>query len=460
MRDQISFSELSGDSNPLHVDPNEARRLLFGQVVVHGVHGVLWALENSLQHLKQWEILTLDAEFLSPLFLNMNVDLIADDLMGDVKKIRLVCNGETVTKIKFSVSDGPKLFKNWKVNTEFPTQDCRLLTNDDFDNAEGNLSLNLPSEAYRKLFPNLSQNTIDLPTAVLLSATRLVGMECPGRNSVFNRLKLNFGSTETKDQNNFHYVLTKRYTSMPLMKIKVSGPKFEGEITASERPMPVRQSTFFDIKKNHQGSQFVGKTALIIGGGRGLGEVTAKLFAANGGAVILTYASGKDNVEAVVNEINEQGGKAEYYQLNLLDDDLDFALDKFENLTHCFNYASPRIMAEKSNSFNKGLFGIYSQFYVEGLDKIVQSFLKKRKDELIVFYPSTAFIDFPQKGFSEYAAAKAAGEVLGKTLSKVHKNVKFHFSRLPPLRTDQTTALVPVKSEEPAEILAVEFQKL
>ncbi|HNC74922.1 MAG TPA: MaoC/PaaZ C-terminal domain-containing protein, partial [Elusimicrobiota bacterium] len=38
---QNAFARLSGDANPLHVDPAAARRLLFGRAVVHGVHGVL-----------------------------------------------------------------------------------------------------------------------------------------------------------------------------------------------------------------------------------------------------------------------------------------------------------------------------------------------------------------------------------------------------------------------------------
>ena len=35
--DQRRFADLSGDSNPMHMDPVAARRLLSGQLVVHGV---------------------------------------------------------------------------------------------------------------------------------------------------------------------------------------------------------------------------------------------------------------------------------------------------------------------------------------------------------------------------------------------------------------------------------------
>ncbi|MBF0358641.1 MAG: hypothetical protein HQL70_08530, partial [Magnetococcales bacterium] len=39
------FATLSGDWNPLHMEPEYARRLQFGSSVVHGLHAMLVALE-------------------------------------------------------------------------------------------------------------------------------------------------------------------------------------------------------------------------------------------------------------------------------------------------------------------------------------------------------------------------------------------------------------------------------
>ena len=47
--DQLAFSELSGDVNPLHMDPVYARRTQLGAAAVHGVHAALWALEELTQ---------------------------------------------------------------------------------------------------------------------------------------------------------------------------------------------------------------------------------------------------------------------------------------------------------------------------------------------------------------------------------------------------------------------------
>ena len=45
LKDVLWFAEVSGDPNPVHIDPAFAARSYPGEVVAHGVHLVLWALE-------------------------------------------------------------------------------------------------------------------------------------------------------------------------------------------------------------------------------------------------------------------------------------------------------------------------------------------------------------------------------------------------------------------------------
>ncbi len=53
-----------------------------------------------------------------------------------------------------------------------------------------------------------------------------------------------------------------------------------------------------------------GKTALVTGGSRGIGAACAKLLAARGAVVVVTYSKSADRAEAVVAEIAATGGRA------------------------------------------------------------------------------------------------------------------------------------------------------
>jgi len=54
----------------------------------------------------------------------------------------------------------------------------------------------------------------------------------------------------------------------------------------------------------------IGKTALVTGGSRGIGAACAKLLAARGATVVVTYSKSVERADAVVTEIAADGGKA------------------------------------------------------------------------------------------------------------------------------------------------------
>ena len=70
-----------------------------------------------------------------------------------------------------------------------------------------------------------------------------------------------------------------------------------------------------------------------------------------------------------------------------------------------------------------------------------------------VFVPSTVFIDERPKGMTEYTMAKAAVEILCADLQRSLRRVRIVVQRLPRLETDQTAALMPVKSASIADTL-------
>ena len=48
-QESLNFTRVSGDFNPLHLDPIAARRTRFGQTLIHGVCGTIRALDLLLK---------------------------------------------------------------------------------------------------------------------------------------------------------------------------------------------------------------------------------------------------------------------------------------------------------------------------------------------------------------------------------------------------------------------------
>ena len=453
LADQIAFAELSGDNNPLHIDPVVARRSLFGQPIVHGVHTLMWALDQWLENQNApVRFQQLRVAFLKPIGLNQTVRFTLVSQQNNRVRIDIFKENEIAVRMVFEwLADVSCRFEG--VSPVLPEQHPPdFLDMEAVRSCRGSLDLYLQPETARRLFPNLTRFLSPVQAAVLLGMTRLVGVKCPGLQSIFSELNLTGGATG--DLKKIKYAVSEFDDRYGLVMMSVTAPGLCGIIKAFVRPQPQSQPAFLDLKKLVKDAEFAGQRALIVGGSRGLGEVTAKLLAAGGAHVQVTYRMGKSDAQKVVDEIIGGRGQASLCELDVLQPPNNWA--GLMPPTHLYYFASPFISGSEKTNFSSAQFNTFCNYYVNGFAGVFESLQKLGLRN--VFYPSTVFIDERPPNFLEYAMAKNAGEILCQALGSKYPDICFHSPRLPKMATDQTVSFHSGGNPYPAPIILAALQ--
>lgn len=448
--DQAAFAALSGDRNPLHLEPEVARRTIFGRCVAHGVHQALWALEAWLAGGDEGRALvSLEAKFLHA--------------VGIDEAVRCVVAEESVLEIFAGARVAARVRVRWEKN---PAADmaippsgaeraCRVWPIEEMAGANGELEIFCDPVCAREMFPALAARLPASQLAALLATTRLVGMECPGWHSIFSSLQLRFAAARGEPR--LRWRVERAATHLGLVQLAVEGPGVTGSLQALLRPAPVAQASAVEVAWRVRRGEFAGQRALIIGGSRGLGEVTAKIVAAGGGAVCVTYWRGAADAERVCAELRGIGCDASARRFEVVADELP---ELPWTPTHLYYFATPQITIERATAFSPGKFAVFCACHVEGFARTLLAVLARGGEMLTVFYPSTIFLDEPAPGVAEYCAAKAAGEALGRQLAQRFPALRFYAPRLPRMTTDQTAGLVAVPAADPLATLLAALRAL
>jgi peptidoglycan/LPS O-acetylase OafA/YrhL len=459
------FACLSGDFNPLHVDPVYARRLQFGHPVIHGVHHMLRCLDETLGLLPELpakRLLNVSANFQSPAQIDRVINFDAT-LAEDGNELQLIARSEDRQILSLSVRLSPASANDTQTNVAYTLPDREQPSDLTFspDLTGGEVSLFLHRQTAGQLFRHLAVSLPPIQLAQVIASTHIVGMRLPGQHSIFSGLKLQF---ENNDKHELDTVV--RYTPLKfdsrvhLLRIGVESLNFTGELTTFFRPRPVTQPHYATVREHIESGQFSGQTALVVGGSRGVGEVTAKILAAGGAQVTITCNKGRTEAEKVAADITAGGGVCSLIEMNV--NALDSWPESLPPPTHIYYFASPHIDANRNANWNAELFERFSTFYLKGFSQLITLCMQRvsSASEVTIFYPSSVYIDAPERGFAEYAVAKAAGEALCLQLNARYKNARFVSPRLPRMATDQTASVIAIQSEPALDVMLAELRQM
>jgi hypothetical protein len=453
--DSIAFARLSGDFNPLHVDPSSARRTSFGGSVVHGVHALLRVLDGLATQagMNGLNPVSLSATFDNPIRTGAVASFSFRSENGQIR-LAVETGGRPAFSATFALAssstvtaafDDSEFTNASPADVEFPPSD-----------SENEVPVKLHKPTLAQLLPALSRGSSVGWIADLLATTQIVGMRCPGQHSIYSGFRLRFVRSAPAPTHSMRYRVTGAERRFQLLRIQVDGQHLAGSIEAFFRPRPVLQRSLKEIAAFVQPHTLSGDRALVIGGSRGLGEITAKILLAAGAAVTVTYSQGKDDAERVCTEALFSGHTCVVRHLDVLRPYEPHTPQWLGagRFTHVYFFASPRIPMS-SGKWDPALFSSFVDVYVTALTPLVDQASAGRgalDPPLQFLYPSTIFISQPERGFFEYAVAKAAGEALCEQLESQYA-VRFSKPRLPRMRTDQTAALTDSSVADPLPII-------
>jgi acyl dehydratase/NADP-dependent 3-hydroxy acid dehydrogenase YdfG len=455
--DQERFADLSGDRNPMHMDPVAARRTQAGAAVVHGMHLVLWCLDVAArQGLRRPDPRALQARFMKPVYVGDTPSIRLVRRTTDDVSLRVEIDGTTLATLRVSCADPPArpAVEHRHGGAGHAMEDrpaARELDLGDIPGRSGLVRGATTAHAVAAAFPAAADWIEPSRIRGLASLSYLVGMECPGLHSIFGTLSVDF--VPVPDAAGIDYAVTEIDERFRLVHMRIEGCGLAGTVQAFLRHPPVRQMSFAAAAAYVSPAEFAGQRALIVGGSRGLGELTAKLIAAGGGHPIITYARGAADADAVRREIAKLGARCEilHYDATLPAAPQLTALR--DRPTHVYYFATSQIFRRKTGLFEVAALRDFLAVYVSGFYDLCAALAPSSAAGLSIFYPSSVAVDERPRDLTEYAMAKAAGEILCADIGRFMPGLRVTVRRLPRLLSDQTATVSSVETMPAVDVL-------
>jgi NAD(P)-dependent dehydrogenase (short-subunit alcohol dehydrogenase family) len=450
--DQHSFASLSGDVNPMHMDPVAARRTSAGSPAVHGIHALVWAIDQLASRLPGRQIARIKADWSHFVRVGDTAELLAEPGTNVRLRAQIRVKSEIVAAITlFFGAKSPATpwepINHSAVLSPTVPSDLELKSVSD---QSGAVAFATPAAKAATWFPFAAGLAGAQPIAGLLALSRLVGMICPGLHSIFARLDVELVDGTSSD------VILYRVTGVDerfrYLTEAVYGGGLSGTVEAFVRNAPTEQQEILELSKAVDPAEFRGSVALIIGGSRGIGEVTAKVLAAGGADVAISYNIGRADADRVASSIRSAGRSCEVIHYDARNTSTNQLSHLASLPTHVYYFATGPITPSRSASFDSDRFDEFCTFYVKGFAHLCAC-LRSDQPTVRVFYPSSVYVSAENRpgGLAEYAIAKAAGEALCAEINQSWPKIAIVSRRLPRILTDQTASFLQEEPSAPAD---------
>lgn len=442
--DQERFARLSGDNNPMHMDPVAARRTSAGKPAVHGIHLLLWALDGLLNLLGPKPVARIKVSWSHFVHVGETAEIVVKSTGKSNLRAEVLVGSAPVALITaFASARAAEEAIQSPGDIEWSSPETPAdLSLEQMQEQSGALALATRAETAAEAFPHLAAQVGGLAVSGLLTLSRLVGMVCPGLHSIFASLDVDV--LAGGESAGILYRVTEADPRFRFVTQQVQGASLSGKVEAFVRVPPILQPEIAELAKAVTPGEFTGSTALVVGASRGLGEVVAKLLAAGGADLIITYSQGRADADRVAESIRAIGRKCEIAQYDARIAEGNPLGGLTLKPTHAYYFATGPITQSRSPVFDSVRFDEYCLFYVKGFAHLCRCLREISAGPIRLFYPSSVYVaaDEQPSGLTEYAMAKAAGETFCAQLGRVAPGLGVVVRRLPRLRTDQTASFL------------------
>jgi acyl dehydratase/NAD(P)-dependent dehydrogenase (short-subunit alcohol dehydrogenase family) len=447
--DLLWFSLVTGDSNPLHVDPIWASTNFPGALVVHGLHALLWGLEQHFAVHESIQVGLIHASFLKPI-------LIGDDVQAesaaDGSVLRLQVRGEpmVVARLRNVPAEVPAL-PSVPV-TYRPGAGARDRLGNEWIGLAGAIILPNRVSELAQAFPSVSAR---LASALygLAALSTLVGMECPGLRSLLSEFSVSNVGAQVGP---LVFRVKSYHPAFSRVEMEVSGFGIAGSVAAfAGSAAPARPPDDY-LRALVSATEFVDQQPLVIGASGGLGTTTARLLAAGGAQPFLTWSQSRAAAEETAQAVIGLNRRCQLVHLDVQSpaDGLRALAEANWRGAQLYYFASPRIFRRRLEVFEAGDLHDFLQIYVRGFYELMRGVLKMRHGaQLVVLYPSSVAVDDLASDLFEYKSAKLIGEQLCARLQQRNAALTIKVVRLPRIATRQTRTFMNARSEQPEQVL-------